>query len=60
MCLFIRFYLKHENKKRELFIQTNDSLDDNRVLDTGSQVIQVNYEDLDQTDRQDLRFIYPL
>lgn len=60
ICLFIRFCLKRENKRRDKLFQENGRLDENGMLDTGSQVILVNDQDLDQTDRQDLRFRYPL
>ncbi len=60
LCLYIRYYLSRENKKRELFIQSNGSSTDTGILQTGSQYIPVKDEDLDLTDRQDLRFIYPL
>lgn len=60
LCLVIRFYLKRENKRRLRLLELEGSDSDVGVLDTGSQVILVNNQDLDQTDRQNLRFIYPL
>lgn len=61
MCLIIRYYLNSENKKRALKLQEmagNDS--EVEGLDTGSEILNLNDQDLDLTDRQNLRFVYPL
>ena len=60
MCLVIRFYLQRENRRRQLFLESNDSAEGSEILDTGSQAIHIKDEDLDQTDRQNLKFLYPL
>lgn len=60
MCLIIRFYLVRENGRRRQVLEQIGNAEDNEVLDTGSQVIAIHDEDLDQTDRQNLRFVYPL
>lgn len=63
MCLIIRWYLVAENKKRaralELMLrQQTDS--EHEALDTGTEILELNDQDLDLTDRQQLRFVYPL
>lgn len=60
MCLIIRFYLVHENKRRRQLLDQINEASDSDVYDTGSQVIAIHDDDLDQTDRQDLKFVYPL
>ncbi|KAI1382883.1 MFS general substrate transporter [Hypoxylon trugodes] len=60
ICLVIRFYLERENKRRQMLLEGNGSEDENEMLDAGSQTIMINNEDLDQTDRENLKFIYPL
>ena len=61
MCLIIRYYLTRENRHRERLLaeQGSDSERD-EVIDTGSEVVKIGGGDLDQTDRQNIRFIYPL
>lgn len=60
MCLIIRFYLVRENKRRQVTMENNGSQEGHDMLDMGDEVIQVHNEDLDLTDRQNLKFIYPL
>ncbi|WYZ39936.1 hypothetical protein EsH8_IV_000277 [Colletotrichum jinshuiense] len=60
MCLIIRFYLVRENNRRQVTMENNGSQEGHDMLDMGDEVIQVHNEDLDLTDRQNLKFIYPL
>lgn len=61
MCIVIRFYLQSENKRRERILFENDSeLDNEEVIEKGSEVVKISDRDLDRTDRQNLKFIYPL
>lgn len=60
MCLIIRFYLNDQNKRRAQQIRQQDSDSDNDALDVGGEIIRLVDKDLDQTDRQNLRFVYPL
>lgn len=60
MCLVIRWYLVRENRRRQANLDADGSSDDNDVLDTGDRVVHVHKEDLDLTDRQNQKFIYPL
>ncbi|KAM0417008.1 hypothetical protein ACHAPT_012974 [Fusarium lateritium] len=61
MCLIIRWYLVRENNRRKQILEADDtSFEEHEKLDTGDQVINISNEDLDQTDRENLKFIYPL
>lgn len=60
MCIIIRFYLVNENKKRERLLMEKGNDSEVEGLDTGSEIIHLNDKDLDLTDRQNLRFVYPL
>ncbi|KAI8718234.1 hypothetical protein NCS52_00601600 [Fusarium sp. LHS14.1] len=61
MCLIIRWYLVRENNRRKQLLEADDtSFEEHEKLDTGDQVINISHEDLDQTDRENLKFIYPL
>lgn len=62
MCLIIRFYLQRENRRREQLLAEGaiDSEDESDAIDTGSEIVKIDRMDLDKTDRQNLRFIYPL
>ncbi len=60
MCLIIRFYLVHENKKRAAILADRGIDSDNDVLEVGSEIMHLKDDDLDLTDRQNLRFVYPL
>lgn len=61
LCLVIRFYLKRENDRRMVLLeQSGGSDEENEVLDAGSQTIMIDDDDLDRTDRENLKFIYPL
>lgn len=59
MILIIRFYLAHENKVRAKILEQHYS-DNQGMLDTGDGILCLNERDLDQTDRKNLRFVYPL
>jgi hypothetical protein len=37
-----------------------DSENEGDAIDTGSEIVKIDRMDLDKTDRQNLRFIYPL
>lgn len=61
MCLIIRFYLDRENRRRkQLLAEQGDESERDEVIDTGSEIVKVGGGDLDLTDRQNLKFIYPL
>ena len=60
MCLIIRFYLDRENKIRARKLEQSAGDSEEDALDTGSGILRLNDMDLDQTDRQNLRFVYPL
>lgn len=60
MCLIIRFYLVKQNKNRAVTLADQDSSSTEQVLDIGDEVLKVDHDDLDHTDRQNLRFRYPL
>lgn len=61
MCLIIRFYLDRENRRRkQLLAEQGDESERDEVMDTGSEIVKVGGGDLDLTDRQNLKFIYPL
>ncbi|KID65473.1 uncharacterized protein G6M90_00g053310 [Metarhizium brunneum] len=61
MCLIIRWYLVNQNKQRAARLEeTRGSDSEVEGLDTGSEILQLNDQDLDLTDGQNLRFVYPL
>lgn len=61
MCLIIRWYLVTQNKERARKLEEMQNGDfDAEGLDTGSEILQLNDQDLDLTDKQNLRFVYPL
>ncbi|KAK7228925.1 hypothetical protein V2G26_001095 [Clonostachys chloroleuca] len=60
MCLLIRFYLSRQNEKRRLLLEEASDASDRDVLQAEGTTIQIHSEDLDQTDLQNLRFVYPL
>lgn len=61
MCIIIRFYLQHENRRRErLLAEEGSQSDDNEAIDTGSELVKIGDRDIDKTDRENLKFIYPL
>ncbi|BCS23228.1 uncharacterized protein APUU_31453S [Aspergillus puulaauensis] len=62
MCLIIRFYLQRENKRREHLLtqSATESDEEGEAIDLGSEILKIGERDLDKTDREDLRFIYPL
>ncbi|KAF4964899.1 hypothetical protein FSARC_7244 [Fusarium sarcochroum] len=60
MCLIIRFYLIRENKKRAMLLDAEGSDSDNNALEMDGEVVKINDDDIDHTDRENLRFVYPL
>lgn len=60
LCLIIRFYLKRENKKRAKVLDERGSESENDALEVGSEIMHLKDQDMDQTDRQNLHFVYPL
>lgn len=61
MCLIIRFYLQRENKRREgILAGTDTESDKDEVIDAGGQFVHIGDRDLDKTDRENLKFMYPL
>lgn len=61
MCLIIRFYLDNQNKKRALLLAEKAGSDSEvDGLDDGGEILQLDDRDLDLTDKQNLRFVYPL
>lgn len=60
LCVIIRVYLKRENKKRAAVLYEKGSDSENDALEVGSEIMHLRDEDLDQTDRQNLHFVYPL
>lgn len=61
MCLIIRWYLVKQNKMRAQKLgEMQGSGSEAEGLDTGSEILQLNDQDLDLTDKQNLRFVYPL
>ncbi|CRG90605.1 putative transporter PB1C11,03 [Talaromyces islandicus] len=61
MCIIISLYLQHENKRRQALLAQQESESDHEdVLNMNGQIVKIEDEDLDVTDRQNLKFIYPL
>lgn len=61
MCLVIRFYLNRENRRRQQLLTEWDSDSDrHQLVDTGNGVVKISVQDLDKTDRENLKFKYPL
>ena len=60
LCLIIRFYLKRENKKRAKVLDERGSESENDALEVGSEIMHLKDQDMDQTDLQNLHFVYPL
>ncbi|KAG0157019.1 hypothetical protein PDIDSM_4202 [Penicillium digitatum] len=61
MCIVIRFYLKRENKRREkLLAETDTNSDQDGVIHFGGQLVHIGDRDYDKTDRENLKFLYPL
>lgn len=61
MCLIIRFYLNRENRHRQRRLTGQDSdSDGDELIDTGSEIVKIGAQDLDKTDRENLKFTYPL
>lgn len=62
MRLVIRWYLVRENGRRRRLLERigGEASEESDVFDTGSLVIGIRDDDLDQTDGQSLRFVYPL
>lgn len=66
MCLLIRFYLKRENDRRDKLMaeqQSAESEADKELLaifGEDHEVLKIHEADLDLTDRENLKFRYPL
>lgn len=60
LCLVIRWYLVHENNVRAEKLALESDEGETNALDTGDGLMKVDDDDLDQTDRENLRFVYPL
>lgn len=60
MCLLIRWYLDHENKVRSQKLASLDGEGEEDAIETGDGLIRVDDRDLDKTDRENLKFEYPL
>lgn len=61
MCIIIRFYLQRENKRRErLLAGTDTNSDKDEVIDADGQIVHIGDRDLDKTDQENLKFMYPL
>ena len=60
MCLAIRLYLSHENGARAARLERQGSDSEENALDTGDGILRLGDRDMDQTDRENLRFVYPL
>ena len=60
MCLIIRFYLVRQNKHRATALADKSRGSAEQVLDIGDDLLRVDDDDLDQTDRENLKFLYPL
>lgn len=61
MCLVIRFYLHCENRRRQQLLTELDSDSDrHKFINTGNDVVKISVQDLDKTDRENLKFKYPL
>lgn len=61
MCIIIRFYLQRENRCRErLLVEKESDSEGDEAIHTGSEIVKIGVRDLDKTDRENLKFIYPL
>ncbi|KAJ5172882.1 hypothetical protein N7492_005475 [Penicillium capsulatum] len=61
MCVIIRLYLQRENRHRQQLMAERDADSDrDEVIDTGSEIVKIGDHDLDRTDRENIKFIYPL
>ncbi|KAJ5608036.1 hypothetical protein N7537_004655 [Penicillium hordei] len=61
MCIIIRFYLQRENRRRErLLAEIDTDSDQDEVIDAGGQIVHIGDRDHDKTDRENLKFLYPL
>lgn len=61
MCIIIRFYLQRENRRRgRLLAEKETDSEGDEAIDTGSEIVKIGERDLDKTDRENLKFIYPL
>ena len=60
MCLIIRYYLVRQNKSRAAALEGHQSDSEEEALDAGGEIVKLNSQDLDLTDKQNLRFVYPL
>lgn len=60
LCLIIRFYLVRENKVRAAKLAQQDESDQDDALEVGDGILRLEDDDLDHTDRENLKFVYPL
>lgn len=63
LCVLIRIYLQKENSRREAIIEEKGDYESDEPklnLETEGTILQVNERDLDLTDRQNKKFLYPL
>ena len=61
MCIAIRFNLQGENRRRErLLAETDTDSDQDKVIDSGGQLVHIGDRNHDKTDRENLKFLYPL
>lgn len=60
MCLLIRWYLVHENKVRASKLALQEIEKEEDAIQTGDGLVKVDERDLDKTDRENLKFVYPL
>ncbi|OCF39485.1 hypothetical protein I317_06703 [Kwoniella heveanensis CBS 569] len=63
LCVIIRHYLQRENRKRQVALEKEGDYEEDAArinLQTLNEVVQINDWDLDLTDRQNKKFIYPL
>ncbi|OCF56877.1 hypothetical protein L486_05732 [Kwoniella mangroviensis CBS 10435] len=63
MCVIIRLYLQRENKRRQAILEEKGDFEEDAAkinMETLNGVVQINDWDLDLTDRQNKKFIYPL
>ena len=60
LCLIIRFYLNRENKIRAAELERRGTDSEEDALDLGDGVLRLDDKDMDLTDRENLKFVYPL
>ena len=60
LCLVIRWYLVHENRLRAAKLAEDSDEGEANAIDTGDGLMKLLDADMDQTDRENLKFVYPL